>query len=320
MDAPEAQVQDPREPGRFYVPGTNRPAVFQLEWKQPRQPAGPRPKSPSYRVMARIEYVDDLGRWHRLPKDLDHNSTDFASIPFFLTWLVPKDGVHTPAAILHDTLIDGQVGIDYDTSDGAQIDERHADYLFREAMRNSGVGVVRRWIMWSAVTLKTLCVERRAPGSRSEARTRWDRVIPVGLAFAVAIALAFVMALDVPDLVNSEATFDDKPLLQWLSWFDVFGERPLVSELLRGVGAIVVCGAFCSSVIGLVTRSTRGLMAGAIGGVAVGFLGLPMVASVVGYAIYWIAEWVARPVSVWWTRRKMAARIPGHRGDGRTDV
>jgi hypothetical protein len=292
MEAPEVDEQDGREPGRFYRPGTAAPAVFRLEWRPPMPGRPARERSPRYRIMEQIEYVDDLRRWHRFPLDVDHNETDLASIPFFVTWLVPKDGAHTPAALLHDTLIGGTVGVDYDTSDGEQISERHADYLFREAMRNSSVGVVRRWLMWSAVSMKTLCV-RRGGGSFWK-KARWGRILPISAAFIVALALAFVMALDVPDFINSEKTFDDKALLSWLSWFDVFGERPWWSEILRGVGAIAVCAALCAVVVALVTRSTQGLWAGGVVGVAIGFLGLPAVASLVGFSIYWAFEQAAR--------------------------
>ncbi len=299
MEAPST-AQDTREPGRFYVPGTETEAVIRLEW---RRPAGKR--SPRYRIMEQIEYVDDLRRWHRFPRNVAANETDLASIPSFFTWLVPKDGAHTPAALLHDTLIDGTVGVDYDTSDGQQITERHADYLFREAMRNSGVGVIRRWLMWSAVSMKTLCV-RRGKGSFWR-NARWGRVLPVGAAFIVALVLAFVMALDVPDLINSEKIFDERECLHWLSWFDVFGERAWWSEILRGVGAIAVCAVFCAVAVAVVTRSMQGLWAGGVLGVAIGFLGLPAVASLVGFGFYLGFEMVARPISAWWIRRKLSA-------------
>ncbi|ONM46860.1 DUF1353 domain-containing protein [Nocardia donostiensis] len=68
--------------------------------------------------------------------------TDFASVPRPVMWLVPRYGVYTKAAILHDYLLcSGVVG----TAD--------ADGIFRRALREAGVSLPRRWMMWAAVRL-----------------------------------------------------------------------------------------------------------------------------------------------------------------------
>ena len=68
--------------------------------------------------------------------------TDFASVPRVLTWLLPRYGLFTRAAILHDFLVrSGAIG------------RADADGLFRRAMRELGVSFVRRWMMWAAVRL-----------------------------------------------------------------------------------------------------------------------------------------------------------------------
>ncbi|MFQ6331315.1 DUF1353 domain-containing protein [Nocardia sp. CWNU-33] len=68
--------------------------------------------------------------------------TDFASVPRAFVWLIPRYGVYTRAAILHDYLrSSGVVG----TAD--------ADGIFRRALREASVSVPRRWIMWAAVRL-----------------------------------------------------------------------------------------------------------------------------------------------------------------------
>ena len=73
MEAPEER--DDRPPGRFYdAERRDDPAIFQFERMAP----------PNYRVMRQFEYVDALGHWYRVPKDVANNSTDFASIPFLL--------------------------------------------------------------------------------------------------------------------------------------------------------------------------------------------------------------------------------------------
>lgn len=92
--------------------------------------------------------------------------TDFASVPRILTWLIPKQGRYTKAAILHDFLcreakkrrkaeargekltvkIPGY-------PDREAVDRKDADGLFRSTMRTLDVPVLRRWVMWAAVRL-----------------------------------------------------------------------------------------------------------------------------------------------------------------------
>lgn len=70
--------------------------------------------------------------------------TDFASVPRPLVWFLPRTGLWTLAAILHDWLwrLEAPMG---------RVTWREADRLFREAMRDLGVPFLRRWVMWSAV-------------------------------------------------------------------------------------------------------------------------------------------------------------------------
>lgn len=272
-------VVDDREPGRFYDVGiddtaSDAPAVFQLE----------RIDNSTFRVMRKFDYVDKLGRWYRVPHDTESNATDLASIPGFLTWLVPRDGSHTPAAILHDAFIGGKVGVHYDTSDGAQVDDRHADYLFREAMERSGVSLLRRWLMWAAVALRTLTVTtRKSPTMGETVIHHRVRIGLIGIAVAVWAGLAAAMALDVPDIVRSDPT-------QWdlaLSWLD---DRPIYSEVMNALAMVAVGTAVLAAWFGAVLRSARGVGAGVLGGLMVGFLGLPMLASLVGAAGYWVVD------------------------------
>jgi len=72
--------------------------------------------------------------------------TDLASIPPYLTWLVPKNGKHRAAAIVHDHLYvqHGKVG-------GATLTRAECDAIFLEAMVVLGVSKWRRKIMYYAV-------------------------------------------------------------------------------------------------------------------------------------------------------------------------
>ncbi len=69
-------------------------------------------------------------------------TTDFATVPRLLTWLVPTAGKYTKAAVLHDWLL-GQ----------ADITRCDADGIFRRTMRELGVSPLRRYVMWAAVRL-----------------------------------------------------------------------------------------------------------------------------------------------------------------------
>jgi len=74
------------------------------------------------------------------------DATDLASVPSFLTWLVPRYGRHTLPALLHDQLVVG--GMDPN-------DREKADATFRDAMGGTRVPLVMRWVMWTAVSLAT---------------------------------------------------------------------------------------------------------------------------------------------------------------------
>jgi hypothetical protein len=83
--------------------------------------------------------------------------TDFATVPRPVTWLVPRFGAYTLAAILHDWLCSEGIRSGVVTS-------RDADGIFRRVMRESGVPVLRRWLMWAGVRWGALADARRRPG------------------------------------------------------------------------------------------------------------------------------------------------------------
>jgi hypothetical protein len=83
--------------------------------------------------------------------------TDLASVPRMVTWLIPRFGVYTLAAILHDWLCTEGIRSGVVTS-------READGIFRRVMRESGVPVLRRWLMWAGVRWGALTDDLRRPG------------------------------------------------------------------------------------------------------------------------------------------------------------
>lgn len=105
--------------------------------------------------------------------------TDFASIPRLVVWLIPRYGVYTKAAILHDFV-----------SGGDEVNHADADGLFRRALRELGVSVPRRWMMWAAV--------RVASGLRGADAKEWLRflvVAPLSLALVAVPALVVQLFL-----------------------------------------------------------------------------------------------------------------------------
>ena len=99
--------------------------------------------------------------------------TDFASVPRVFVWLIPRFGRYTLAAILHDWLVTEGLRTGAVTS-------READGLFRRVMRESGVPVLRRWLMWCAVRWGALTSSLRRPG--------WVHSAPGVLAISVVAA------------------------------------------------------------------------------------------------------------------------------------
>jgi len=70
-------------------------------------------------------------------------ATDFASVPKIVSWLVPRYGRYTKAAVLHDYLLEDP--------DGLGISRCDADGLFRKTLKELDVGYVRRRLMWAGV-------------------------------------------------------------------------------------------------------------------------------------------------------------------------
>ncbi|MFV0260486.1 MAG: DUF1353 domain-containing protein [Acidimicrobiales bacterium] len=72
-------------------------------------------------------------------------TTDFASVPRLVVWLLPRYGRWTQAAILHDYL--------WSLARQGLVSKVDADGLFYRALRELQVPFLRRWMMWAAVRL-----------------------------------------------------------------------------------------------------------------------------------------------------------------------
>lgn len=205
-----------------------------------------------FAMLRRLAYQSpDYDEPFVVPADLEEFRTDLASVPGVFTWLVPRSGDFTPAAVLHDAIIyPGQYR-------GPAVDRHEADRIFREAMIGLGTGRVRAWLMWAAVAIGTLWNS----GLRG-------RVQVVGLLGVVAV-IGVLATLDLFDIWNT---------LPWM------GDRPWWGELIGGaLGALVI-----PSVLALTWGRLAG--AGVIAAVALAFL-LHVTVAVLGiYLLYRAVE------------------------------
>ena len=72
-------------------------------------------------------------------------STDLASIPQFLQWLIPKIGRHLLPAICHDWIYVGEV---------EGMSKKDGDLFFLDFMETTGVAWWRRRLMYRGVRLR----------------------------------------------------------------------------------------------------------------------------------------------------------------------
>lgn len=202
-----------------------------------------------FRMGRRLGYRDRRLGQLLVPVDTATFTTDLTSVPSIFLWLVPRTGQHLPAALLHDGLVAGA----YEAAPDVVIDRERADLVFRVAMADTGTGLIRRWLMWTAVTLGTFFEDRHSPWSAAE-RLRW-RVTAIAT-FVIIAALGVLATLDLFDVAV--------PIIGGVPWM---GDRPWWVELITGaVGAVVI-----PLLIGLVCWG-RFRSAGMIAGVAFALL------------------------------------------------
>lgn len=122
--------------------------------------------------------------------------TDFASSPRVSSWLVPKFGLLTPGAILHDHFCDDGI------RDG-EISPRDADAVFRSVLRRDGVPPLQRNLAWCGVRWGAA----RNPARRHEWWRDFPRLLLLTLV-AVPIMLPAAIGITVGLALYS--------LLEWL--------------------------------------------------------------------------------------------------------
>jgi len=128
-------------------------------------------------------------------------TTDFASVPQALTWLVPRYGRYTKAAILHDHL--------WGLCRKGEFDWADADGILRRAMRELDVPFLRRWLMWGAVRLAAIVT--RQPSSL------WTQCVGALAALVVVTVLGIAyVATPVVVVVVFSAVFAVAESLVWV--------------------------------------------------------------------------------------------------------
>ncbi|SEB53412.1 Protein of unknown function [Nocardioides exalbidus] len=282
-----ARMPVPREPRRFYDggtlagddgpgeppdPGTDPRIVLERHAEEGVE---------LFELERRLAYLDRHVGELLVPASPDFR-TDLTSVPALFTWLVPKTGAHLPAALLHDALVAGPDDpSSYVSTDGVEVDRVEADRIFRDAMADTGTGVIRRWIVWTAVTVATIFVGRPVPWSRAR---QWTYRVVAGLTIATIVYLGYSSTSDLFDR-------------SWWGAVDVpwMGERPFVVELAGGLAGAIVVPLALSLLWG------RLRMAGAIAGVMLAVLLHVTVGLAVIAATYVALERLARrsPPAAW---------------------
>jgi hypothetical protein len=206
----------------------------------------------TFALERRLAYLDrHLGEL-LVPADTGFR-TDLTSVPALFTWLVPKTGAHLPAALLHDALVGGSHDpSSYVSTDGHVVDRVAADRIFRDAMADTGTGVIRRWIVWTAVTVATIFVGRDVPWSPAR---HWSYRFAAGSTIVAILYLGYSSTSDLFDR-------------SWLGAVDVpwMGDRPWWAEVAGGLSGAIVLPLALSLLWG------RLRMAGAIAGVMLAVL------------------------------------------------
>ncbi len=156
----------------------------------------------------------------------EDNPTDLASVPRFMRWFEDSYGRHSLAALIHDELITDTV------NSGALGSDTLSDRFFREMMRTSGVPWLKRWIMWSAVALRTRWV---AGGYRRWSIVLWLLLSVVGIAATVGSAGALLF--DWPWPVSSPGWSLVVALLMIFVAAPLWG-RQWAASLIAAVGAL----------------------------------------------------------------------------------
>lgn len=222
----------------------------------------------SFLMLRRIGYADRRVGELLVPRTSAF-TTDLASVPWLFTWLVPRTGAHLPAALLHDGLYAREYLAEPDTT----VLREDADRIFRDAMGDTGTGLVRRWLAWAAVTTGTMVLGGGTGWSTGE---RWrHRAVAAGT-LALVTVIGLLATLDLFDIVE---------VVPWM------GDGAFLAELARGAGVAVALPAL----LGLLWGRFR--VAGWIMLVGLALLLHVTLALALLTGLYWLTELAAGAIS-----------------------
>lgn len=143
------------------------------------------------RVLTRQKLIDasyDENDPAAPPPEQRRALTDLASVPGPMRWFTNSYGPHTPAALIHDRLIPKRTDDD--------IEEWQADRYFRFMLGAVGVPRFKRYIMWTAVAMRT---RWKSPRSyRKVLMIAWVVAAVIGMAAAVSVALNMMWNVAIP--------------------------------------------------------------------------------------------------------------------------
>ena len=167
----------------------------------------------------------------------EDNPTDLASVPRFMRWFEDSYGKHSLAAMI--TL---------------------SDRFFREMMRTSGVPWLKRWLMWSAVALRTRWV---AGGYRRLSIVLWLLLSVAGIIATIGSAGALLFDwpwfFDWPWPVSSPGWSLTVALLMIFIAAPLWG-RQWAASLIAAVGALwLMPAAAVTSIAWIVYRVLEGI-------------------------------------------------------------
>ncbi|MGW5471400.1 DUF1353 domain-containing protein [Streptomyces chartreusis] len=151
--------------------------------------------------------------------------TDLTSVPAFFTWLVPKTGNHLPATLLHDGLIHPPDDPTYVSTEGHVVRRVEADRVLRDAMADAGTALVRRWLVWSAVTTVTMLDGGGTGWTKGRA---WYHRLVAALTVVLILALGVLATLDLFDI-----RIPFNPTQLWM------GDRTWFVEIVNGLSAAI---------------------------------------------------------------------------------
>jgi hypothetical protein len=252
-------AQDPAEPGQWL-------AVDTVELRQ-------LPVTRRWKV--EFEVISDLG-FTELPPDGGDASarrwstaavqyfipagmrTDLASVPPFLWGVIASYGRQTLPALLHDMLNFAAA------QPGQPIAYRHracreADRLFRTTLAASGSGVLRRWLMWSAVrvfrhpeVVVSFVVTAAAVAAAAIGTWGWWVAAVGGIAL---LAFTAAAAVERDRSVEAQGEYTSARFVP-AAWFSMLGAVGVAAIGALPIGAVGAVTFVLELVVGLGERST----------------------------------------------------------------